>query len=228
MHMFLISAEDTGASAGPGAFAHVHPVARTPDGLDFDVALPVALPPGHYRVYSDIVHESGYAQTLVSTIELPAASGRSNESVDPDDSWFDRAATPMTGSASFAFGDGIRIVAAGGPFSAGSERELQFSMVDAAGATLPVEPYMGMAAHVALANRDGSVFAHLHPSGSVSMAALQKMAGQPANGHDGHVMAIESVVAIPYAFPKTGSYRLWVQMKREGAVHTAAFDVDVR
>jgi hypothetical protein len=212
MHMFLIGADDAGTS-GPGAFAHVHPVARTP---------------GHYRVYSDIVHESGYAQTLVSTIELPPASGRSNESVDTDDSWFDQIATPMTDSASFAFADGTRIVAAGGPFPAGSERELRFSLVDAAGATLPVEPYMGMAAHVALANRDGSVFAHLHPSGSVSMAALQKIAGQPANAHDGHVMPIESLVAIPYAFPKTDSYRLWVQMKHDGAVHTAAFDVDVR
>ena len=228
MHMFLIGADDSGAGAGPRAFAHVHPVARTPAALDFDVALPVALPPGHYRVYSDIVHESGFAQTLVSTVELLPASGRSDQSVDPDDSWFNEVATAMTGSASFVFGDGTRIVAAGGPFVAGSERELQFSMADAAGATLPVEPYMGMAAHVALANRDGSVFAHLHPSGSVSMAALQKIASEPANAHDGHVMPVESRVAIPYAFPKAGSYRLWVQMKRDGAVHTAAFDVDVR
>ena len=32
--------------------------------------------------------------------------------------------------------------------------------------------YMGMAGHAAFVATDGSVFAHVHPSGSVPMAAL--------------------------------------------------------
>jgi hypothetical protein len=85
-----------------------------------------------------------------------------------------------------------------------------------------------MAAHVVIASRDASVFAHLHPSGSISMAAMQRFAGGAASDpHAGHVMPIESAVAIPYAFPKPGPYRLFVQVKRGGQVMTGAFDVDV-
>ena len=102
-------------------------------------------------------------------------------------------------------------------------------MRDAAGAPATVEPYMGMAAHVVIASRDASVFAHLHPSGSISMAAMQKFTGgAAADPHAGHVMPVESAVAIPYAFPKAGPFRIFVQVKRDGQVKTAAFDVDIR
>jgi hypothetical protein len=88
---------------------------------------------------------------------------------------------------------------------------------------------MGMAAHLVIASFDGSVFAHLHPSGSISMAAMQRFAG--ASGvvsHADHAMALDGRVAIPYAFPKAGAYRLFVQVKRGGKIMTGAFDVDVR
>ena len=221
MHMFLIG-------DGMNVFAHVHPVARTPKALDFDVALP-PLPAGRYRVYSDIVHESGYAQTLINTVEIRSGSEQSTQTADPDDSWFAGNAAAETSSPSFAFDDGTRLVWERGesPLIAGVERELKLSLRDSNGAVLQVEPYMGMASHVAVTNRDASVFAHLHPSGSVSMAALQRMT-TTAGAHEGHVMTIDSGVAIPYAFPKAGSYRMWVQVKRDSRVHTAAFDVNVQ
>ncbi|HEX7138426.1 MAG TPA: hypothetical protein VF219_11290, partial [Vicinamibacterales bacterium] len=103
-----------------------------------------------------------------------------------------------------------------------------FSVRDAGGAVVDVEPYMGMAAHVVVASRDGSVFAHLHPSGSISMAALQKFAGTTADPHAGHDMPIPGEFAIPFAFPNAGRYRMWVQVIRGRQVKTAAFDVDVK
>jgi hypothetical protein len=88
-----------------------------------------------------------------------------------------------------------------------------------------------MAAHAIVSSHDGSVFAHLHPSGSVSMAALQKLAAGVADPsvdpHAGHLMPLSSAVTIPYAFPKAGDYRVWVQVKRDGRVQTAAFDLTV-
>lgn len=223
MHMFLI------AEPSLDGFAHVHPVARTPQALDFDVPLP-PLPAARYRVYADIVHESGYTQTLVNAIDLPAGAPPAGAAPgDPDDSMFTGRSVAEAPEAASPLADGARLVWARGsePLVAGAERELRFSVRDTTGAAATVEPYMGMAAHVAIASRDASVFAHLHPSGSVSMAALQRLAPAAAS-HDGHLMTIDSAVAIPYAFPKAGAYRMWVQVKRAGRVETAAFDVSVR
>ena len=68
MHLFLVRAEDL------SAFAHVHPV-RDGDAL-FTVPLP-PLPAGEYRIYADIVHENGFAPTLVNTVRVPAPRGTS-------------------------------------------------------------------------------------------------------------------------------------------------------
>jgi len=112
--------------------------------------------------------------------------------------------------------------------ASGVERDLRFSVTDANGKVLTVEPYMGMAAHVAIAAADGSVFAHLHPSGSISMAAMQHFTGSgTGDPHAGHAMPLDGRVAIPYAFPKRGAYRMFVQIKRDGIVMTSAFDVTV-
>jgi len=221
MHLFMVR------EPGLDAMAHLHPIARTTAGLDFDADVP-PLPPGRYRVYGDIVHESGYAQTLVSGVDLSVPAG-SAAPTDPDDSWFSGAAQREAPTVSFDFGDGSRLVWDRGqaPASSGAERDLRFSLQDAVGTVLDVEPYMGMAAHLVVASVDGSVFAHLHPSGSISMAAMQRFAGaSAADPHAGHVMPLDSRVTIPYAFPKAGAYRLFVQMKRGGKVLTAAFDVN--
>jgi hypothetical protein len=224
MHLFLVR------EPGLDAMAHLHPVARTPQALDFAADLP-ALPSGHYRVYGDIVHESGYAQTLVSSVDVGNGEDRvSGVSADPDDSWFTGAASPEAATATFDLGGGTHIEWQRGerPLVANVERDLRFSVRDASGAAVEVEPYMGMAAHLVIASRDGSVFAHLHPSGSVSMAALQKFAAdQAADSHAGHVMPMNSAVAVPYAFPKAGPYRVFVQVRHNGTVKTAAFDVAV-
>ena len=216
MHLFLVR-ED-----GLNGFAHLHPVARSPAALDFDVALP-PLPQGRYRVYGDIVHESGYAQTLVTTVDVtaPAAAPAS----DADASWF---TGPITTGNVVDVGDGAQVVWAkpAAPISAGEETVIALSVRDANGAVVAVEPYMGMAAHVIVASHDHEVFAHLHPSGSISMAALQKFSD--TTNHGAHTAALEGRVEVPYAFPAAGRYRMWVQIKRAGQVRTAAFDVDVR
>ena len=117
-----------------------------------------------------------------------------------------------------------------------------------------LEPYMGMAAHAEIVRSDGSVFAHVHPAGSVAMAALELaqanftdvptsteqspangaasatgMAGMP--GTAGVSMPNEHVdpdLSFPYGFPKAGLYRVFVQIKRAGRVETGIFDVSVQ
>jgi hypothetical protein len=222
MHLFLIR------DGRLDSLAHLHPVPRTPEALDFDVALP-ALPSGKYRVYGDIVHESGYAQTVVATVDVPGVRPAS-ASTDPDDSWFTGAAAAESREPAVDLGDGTRLQWRRGDasMSKGAETLLDFSVRDAAGAVVDVEPYMGMTAHAVVASRDGSVFAHLHPSGSISMAALQQFGGAGGGPHTGHDMPMQGAVAIPFAFPNAGPYRIWVQVKRGGQVRTAAFDLDVK
>jgi hypothetical protein len=89
---------------------------------------------------------------------------------------------------------------------------------------------MGMPGHAVFVRADCAVFAHVHPAGSIPMAALdiaQKDAGiQPGSGHQ-HGASLPSEVAFPYGFPRSGDYRIFVQIKRAGKVQTGVFDTHV-
>jgi hypothetical protein len=100
---------------------------------------------------------------------------------------------------------------------------------------------MGMPGHAAFIRWDRTVFAHIHPSGSVPMAALSLVrmdtsGTSESNPHAGHGMhsgnaslapQLPSVVSFPYGFPQPGQYRIIVQMKRAGKVETGVFDATV-
>ena len=128
MHLFMLR------EPALDALAHLHPLARSGAGLDFDTLVP-ALPAGRYRVYGDIVHESGYAQTLVSSVELAADAAASASATDDDDSSFRGAGLRESATVAYDFDDGSRLVWDRGqaPIASGVERELRFSLRDAAG-----------------------------------------------------------------------------------------------
>src|SRR5439155_6755031 len=67
MHLFLIH------EPGLDAMAHLHPLMR--DSSHFETPLPAPLPAGRYRVYADVVHESGFARTFVSSLDLQPSGG---------------------------------------------------------------------------------------------------------------------------------------------------------
>src|SRR6185295_18364409 len=118
-----------------------------------------------------------------------------------------------------------------GPVRAGVASSLRFHVVGRDGSQVTLESYMGMAGHAAIMATDLSVFAHLHPSGSVSMPALELANAGVAAGdpHAGHEMsaALPPDVAFPYGFPRPGAYRVFVQVKLADRVETGAFDVTV-
>jgi hypothetical protein len=229
MHMFLVRVP------AMDAFAHVHP--ETGDATNFSLVLP-PLPAGRYAVYGDVVHESGFAQTLVDTVDVPAAvaSGRSG---DDDDSWWlagrDEVGTATSRAITFADGSSLTWER---PAELVADRpiDLRFRAREPDGSPARLEYYMGMLAHAAVRRDDGAVFVHLHPTGTIAMAAQERLTqrlGGDADPHAGHdlsaapVAALTEAVGMPYAFPQPGRYRIWVQVRRDGVVHTAAWDADV-
>jgi len=110
-----------------------------------------------------------------------------------------------------------------------------------------------MAAHAMIVRDDGSVFVHLHPAGTIPLASQQafllrqpgdtvrgslgrrltelekQMRGEWGVGPHGATWSsgAQGVVSFPYAFPKPGEYRLWVQVKRNNRILTGAFDAAI-
>jgi hypothetical protein len=122
----------------------------------------------------------------------------------------------------------------------------KFRLEDATGKPVAnLEPYMGMAGHAEFVRSDLSVFAHVHPDGSVPMAAVQladatlaKNSAIPASSNPPATtemnmpgMATGPIgpeVSFPYGFPKPGLYRIFVQVKYNGRVETGVFDAQVK
>ena len=41
-------------------------------------------------------------------------------------------------------------------------------------------------------------------------------------------MTVKNMAEFPYAFPRAGQYRIWVQVQRNGRVLTGVFDTEVK
>jgi hypothetical protein len=194
---------------------HLHPE-RDPDSGIFVQKLP-AMPPGRYALYGDIVHAHGLAETVTTQLDLPAIQG-----------------SPLTGDDA-----GNDHEPAGGyhvvwennsePIHSRRPQEFRFRLIDAKGQEpQDIELYMGMLGHAAFIKDDGTVFAHVHPSGSVAAAALGL--AMPQNEHAMHMMtrtALPAQVSFPYGLPKPGRYRIVVQMKHGGEIVTGLFNANV-
>ncbi len=179
MHVFLMSKNQA------DNFAHVHPYKI--DSVNYQVLLPEALPAGDYRMFVDIVHQSGLGETLVSEVSIPEniqTAGMStfeNQSIDfdqkdPDDSYYlHRKAQNNT----ITLDDGTRItweIPQGKKFKAEQIESLRFTVEDKNGLPAILSPYMTMLGHLAIMREDAEVFIHLHPIGTISMAAQEALA----------------------------------------------------
>jgi hypothetical protein len=220
MHLFLIREADA------GVVAHLHP-ARVAPGR-FEQALP-ALPPGPYRLFGDVVHATGLDETVTARLEVPTATVQASPPSGDDAVGETRpAATAAQPTFAFAGGGGLRWVDPR-PLQAGAGLILGFERRGEDGRPADLEPYMGMAGHAVFLADDFSVFAHVHPTGSVPMAALElaSVDGARAPAHVHHATALPPRLEFPYVFPRAGRYRLFVQTKRNGRIDTAAFDLIV-
>jgi hypothetical protein len=193
------------------------------------------------------VDNSGFPWTLVGKLDLPqinGANGVNSAATTGDDSSWEGPplASPISESTQAQLPDGARVIweRGSGPLKASVPTSFRFRVEEKDGAPARgLEPYMGMAAHAEIVCSDWSVFAHIHPAGSVSMAALDLaqagIPGQTSPGTSGMAMemahpsaALPPEFSFPYGFPHPGDYRIFVQIKRLGQIETAVFDAHVQ
>jgi len=220
LHLFLLR------MPAMDRFYHLHPE-QANDG-SFMTKLP-SLPAGQYKIFADVVRGTGFPETMLSEISLPDVVGKP---FSGDDSGVDAAAVAASGQPAVVsqIGNGDRMVwEKDGENKSGQVAWFRFRIEDAHGeAVTDLEPYMGMAGHAEFVRSDLSVFAHIHPTGSVPMASLmivQKDVSAPMD--HGSMHAFPAEISFPFGFPQPGDYRLFVQVKRHGQIETGVFDTHV-
>jgi hypothetical protein len=246
MHLFLIRTPQM------DRFYHLHPVVDK-SGVFLDDLPPMAA--GHYQVFADVVRVSGFPDTMTAEIDIPETIGKplhGDDSVVSAPPISSASISPSGGSSGLVspLSDGARMVweRAAGPLPANQLLWFKFRVDDAEGKPVKnLEPYMGMAGHAEFVRSDLSVFAHVHPDGSVPMAAVEladknlpakldtqenkDSAKAPEMKMRGMAMEpgpVPPEFAFPYGLPKPGLYRIFVQVKCNGRIETGVFDAEVK
>jgi len=236
MHLFVIREDGQ-------AFAHLHP--QQIDSSTYTTPL-APMDKGKYFLFADIVHENGLGETLVDSVVLKVPV-RAMARKDKDDSWLkndahDSCHIQITHQAQ----DSLK-----------SKRltRLTFRVTDSTGKAIQPEPYLGMAGHAVVLKKDRSVFIHLHPMGTVSMASQNALASRVSGNvtlcnplADSLAQSTDTlglvdqdkvslmkqkkeanpgVITFPYSFPKAGEYWIWVQVKTRNKIHTERFLLSV-
>jgi hypothetical protein len=96
--------------------------------------------------------------------------------------------------------DGFRVRLTDGSVRADRESALAFT-VTRAGKPVPLEDYLGAKGHLVALRQGDLAFLHVHPD--------------------------ENSLRFEATFPTAGNYRLFLQFKVDGRVHTAAFTLEV-
>jgi hypothetical protein len=197
-------------------------------------------------VFGDVVHETGFERTLVGTLTVPSAlTPVASRRSDPDDAWY---AGDASNNRSTLLSDGSTMeleLDPDGKTTAGQEVAIRVRVRDSTGNVAALEPYLGMRAHGVVVRTDGQVFVHLHPMGTITVASQRAFIARDrgdttATGrvtldgaHGTHSTTGSAAadpgdgVEFPYEFPRSGDYRLFVQVKRGGTILTGAFALTV-
>src|ERR1051325_1983886 len=234
MHLFLVK------ESSMSAFAHLHPKREREDV--FTTSIP-AIPAGRYLAYGDIVLETGAEYTVTTKVDVPPAI--EDTTADPDDGWdADSFGVPARPGALAHLNDNVDLRwETTDSLKAGRDLSLRFSARNKRNELVPVEPYLGMAAHAVVIREDGAIFVHLHPTGTGTMAAQQAFEQRAAGDTlpNGRLRPMKGMVmgpvmpttgrsrpakptatatemlpgdfSFPYAFPTPGRYRVWVQVR---------------
>jgi len=231
-------------------FGHVHPIMNKLNTDKFDLLLPENLEQGLYYVYSDVTHETGFSQTLLDTVEIFTSQIPSIQeipSVDPDNSWSKINPNNSYFNSEFVFEDNSKMVWDNylNEIESGFIA-FNFKLIDEQNTPLPLEPYIDMGGHGIIYKKDGTQFIHIHPTGNFSMASQEVLyelkEGVEINPQElfctfgfrneegklvKNINSDGQVTFPPFEFREPGEYRIWIQVKSNGIVKTAVFDLNI-
>jgi hypothetical protein len=111
----------------------------------------------------------------------------------------DASYRPLPAPETTARTDGYEVSLDAGDVHPGEESELRFS-VTRDGRDVETEPYLGAGGHLVALREGDLAYLHVHPGDGLSFMS---------------------------ELPSAGSYRLFLQFKHDGAVHTAPFTLEV-
>jgi hypothetical protein len=177
-------------------FQHLHPTLREDGTWTTPLTLSRA---GTYRVFADFKREDR-SQTLAQDLTV-------------DGSAPSRPLPPPADMARTATGyevhmDGVRA-------QPGRSSELRFE-VFRGGKRMAVEPYLGARGHLVALREKDLAYLHVHPTeGGHGESG--------AAGHSDAAPAGPAPISFHTEFPSAARYRLFLQFKAAGKVHTAAF-----
>jgi hypothetical protein len=187
----------------------------------------------------DVTHETGFSHTMTNKIiyngeNVVFRNSIENIERDIDDSWIlnsnENRITWKDKKYSYKSGDNI---------------DLEFQVMKDGRPTV-LEPYISMGGHAALLKKDQTVFVHIHPIGTISMASqemfqenyIQSIVDQEDICFFGFIndstdnyfndTSPNGKVSFPAInLENAGEYGLWVQVKSAGEVITQKFDFEI-
>jgi hypothetical protein len=152
---------------------------------------------GAYRVFADFKRD-GEAQTLASDLLVDGAA---------------EYESPPAPSSTAAIAGGYEVRLDGGRARAGRETQLRFT-VTRGGEPVHTQPYLGAGGHLVALREGDLAYLHVHPADH---------GGEAPGGEQAHA----DPIAFATEFPTAGRYRLYLQYKHAGRIHTAEFTQEV-
>ncbi|MCU1360805.1 MAG: hypothetical protein JWN99_2094 [Ilumatobacteraceae bacterium] len=172
-------------------YQHLHPT-RAADGT---WSIPVTFAVGgKYRMVADfvpVINGTATGRTAVTT-DLTVSGGGSD--------------TPLPAPATTTTVDGYTVTISG-DLTSTSETPLTFTITDASGMPVMLEPYLGAFGHLVAFAKSDLAYKHIHPNSADKAKGSLVFLGE---------------VAAP------GLHRLFMQFAAAGTVHTAEFTVNAK
>jgi hypothetical protein len=113
---------------------------------------------------------------------------------------------PLPAPSSMSSVDGYSVMSAHGALQSDREEQMTFAVMRSGRPVTDLQPYLGTYGHLVALRKPDLAYSHIHP------VADDRRAG---------------TITFDAEFPTAGTYRLFLQFRAEGAVHTAPFTVEV-